>query len=333
MTTPGNTPQSPCGWEPDAPCLTGPGGPCCPDTTTDPAIGIRAKRIAASLIWRLTGLQYGCCEVTVRPCKPKTCDPLQLSRLIYWDSRLNRLGQAGNLGVLSYFPTLIGGEVYNISCGCPTGCCKCVADCEVKLPGPICAVSNVTVDGVTLDPAWYRVVDGNTLVFNHILKADPGYAAGIATENALGVLEATMPDSTGTAAPFVPNLAQEAKFASYCPPCQDYNLPAGEIGTWTVTYTIGTPVPEDVNFAAGLYACEIAKALTNDASCGLSPRVKNVVRQGQNVAFFDPTVLANFGLTGIPIVDDIIRAVNPYRMAQTSRVWFPGKTSTVRRDT
>ena len=186
-------------------------------------------------------MQFGTCEITVRPCKPKTCDPITLSQLIYWDSRayLQFGPGAYNLGVLSFFPTLIDGQVFNIQCGCPSGCCTCESDCEVKLPGPIASISNVTVDGVVLDPSWYRVVDGNTLVFNHILVTDSEYSAAIATENQLGALEAENVDSASPARTFVPDLVTEAKFASYCPSCQDYNLPAGEIGTWTVTYWPG----------------------------------------------------------------------------------------------
>src|ERR1700742_1225507 len=301
------TPPGPCGWDPDAPCTS---GPCCADSTADPAIAARAKTIAADLIWRLTGMQFGTCEITVRPCKPKQCDPITLSQLIYWDSRayLQFGAAAANLGVLSFFPTLIDGQVYNIACGCPQGCCKCEADCEVTLPGPIAAISNVTVDGVVLDPSMYRGMDGHKLVFNHTLVTDPNYAANLATENTLGALEAENVDSASPPGTFVPDAVTEAKFASFCPPCQDYNLPAGQIGTWTVTYTIGTPVPDLVNFAAGLYACEIAKALVGDKSCGLPERVQQVARQGVSVTFMDPTALANQGLTGLVLGAQIIRA-------------------------
>lgn len=277
------TPTAPCGWLPAAPCSS---GPCCPDTT-DPIIQAQANAIASAIINRLTGFQFGCCEITVRPCKPRTCDPVTLAELIYWDSRAYLQWGAPNMGVLSFFPTLIGGEVFNIGCGCPMGCCTCEADCEVKLPGPICAVSDVTVDGVVLAPSLWRVMDGNTLI--------------IASD--------------------------------HCPGCQDYNLAAGAVGTWTVTYTVGTPVPVEVNFAAGLYACEVAKALVNDKSCALPNRVQQVARQGTTVLFKDPTALVNAGLTGLDLVDQIIRAVNPNQLTQPPRVWFPGKLATVRRDT
>lgn len=322
------TPSAPCGWAPAAPCSSGP----CSGETSDPAVQAQAESLAAAIIWRLTGMRHGCCEITVRPCKPKTCDPIQLAKLIYWDSRAYLQFGAPNLGVLSFFPTLIDGQIYNIQCGCPTGCCKCEADCEVNLPGPICSISNVTVDGVVLDPSMYRVMDGNRLIFNHILVSDSHYTADLAIENALYTAQATIPDSAGTPVPFVPDLVTEAKFASFCPPCQDYNLPAGEIGTWTVTYSIGVPVPDELNFAAGLYACEIAKSLVGDKSCVLPARVQQVARAGVSTTFVDPLTLTMAGLTGIPLVDTIIKAINPNGLTSSSRVWFPGKTSTVRRD-
>lgn len=321
------TPYAPCGWTPTAI----PGSPCCSDLT-DPAIVDQANTIAAAVIWGLTGRQFGCCSMTVRPCKPKTCDPITLSQLIYWDSRAYLQFGAPNLGVLSFFPTLIDGQVYNIQCGCPTGCCTCEADCEVSLPGPICAVANVTVDGVVLDPSLYRVVDGRKLIFNHVLVGNASYAADIVQENALGTLEATMPDRVGTPVPFVPDLATEAKYASYCPPCQDFNLANGQIGTWSVTYSVGVPVPNEANFAAGLYAQEVAKALLNDTTCALPERVAAITRQGVTTAFWDPTKLVENGLTGLKIVDQIIKLLNPNQLTQPARVWFPGRSNAVRRD-
>lgn len=322
------TPFVPCGWEP----TPVPGASC--SDTEDPTILLQAQTLATAILYSLTGRQFGCCSLTVRPCKPRTCDPLQLSQIIYWDTRNYLTGGAPNLGVLSFFPTLINGEIYNISCGCPTGCCKCTADCEVALPGPVCTVTDVTVDGVSLDPSWYRVVDGNTLIFNHILVSDTtDYAAAIATENELYSLEAENVDSAGQPRTYTPDLVREAKYASYCPSCQDYNLPAGEIGTWTVTYSVGTPVPAELNFAAGLYANEIRKSLTGDKNCQLPARVQQVARQGISTTFIDPLTLTDAGLTGIPLVDQIIRALNPHQLASSPRVWFPGKLTTVRRDT
>lgn len=324
------SPFVPCGWTPTPGVCSS--GPCCPDTS-DPSLAAQANAIATAIIYRLTGMQYGCCEVTVRPCKPRQCDPITLSQLIYWDSRAYLQFGAPNMGVLSFFPTLVGGEVFNISCGCPQGCCKCTADCEVLLPGPICSISNVTIDGITIDPSMYTVYDGNKLVFLHALVGASNYAAEIIDENEIGTLQAEDVDSAGTSSVFEPDLVTEAKYASVCPSCQDYNLSLGNPGTWSVTYSVGTPVPAEVNLAAGLYACEIGKLLVGDKSCGLPSNVQQVARQGVSVLFQNPLLLADAGLTGIPMIDTIIRTVNPNRLTQAPRVWYPGRTATVRRET
>lgn len=266
--------MTPCGWNPD---FTGcRSGPCCPDIDASPVEKQLASDIAVNLLWRLTGMQFGCCELTVRPCKPDTCKPFNLNDLVYWSSKLASRG-SGNLGVLSYFPTLIDGQVYNIACGCPQGCCTCRPDCSFLLPGPVCEITAVTVGGLELEPEDYTLYDDSLLVFLN----------------------------------------------DTCPPCQNYNVAAGEVGSWSVTYSIGTPVPVEVNYAAGLLACELAKSMIGDKTCALPDRVQAVARQGIDIAFFDPIAFANEGLTGLPVVDSVIRAVNPYRLKSPSRVWSP----------
>lgn len=269
---------APCGWVPDSVCPT---GPCCPGSEDfDPDILALANTVATNLIWRLTGMQFGCCPVTVRPCKPESCKPQSLQDIIYWDQRRGLDGT--NMGVMSYFPTLIDGAVFNIACGCNQGCCTCKSDCEVLLPGPVCAITNVTVGGIVRNPSTYKLFSGNKLVFFKDLEGN-----------------------------------------SNCPPCQDYNLPLGGLNTWSVTYTIGRPVPAEANLAAGLYACELGRLLSNDKSCSLPAQVQSLSRQGIDFAFADPFLLAKEGLTGIPTVDLIIKSLNPERITRPSRVWSP----------
>lgn len=117
-----------------------------------------------------------------------------------------------------------------------------------------------------------------------------------------------------------------------CPRQQNYNEPAGVEGTWTVTYTIGEPLPPGANLMAGLYACELAKAFLPDGNCGLSQRVQSIARQGIDIVLPDPIALAEHGLTGVPVVDLWVKSLNPYRMAQRPRVWSPD-LPVVRRET
>lgn len=279
--------NTPCGWVPDFTGCTA--GPCCPDIDEQTPAAIAAKTLATTLasqiLWMLTGRRFGCCEITVRPCKPLTCDPLTLADIIYWDNR--PWPGDGTMGVLGFFPTLVGGEVFNISCGCPVGCCKCRSSCEVLLPGPVCDITSVVVGAVTLTAADYTVYNHNRLVFLN----------------------------------------------DTCPDCQNYDKTLGADGTWSVTYTLGEPVTPELNWAAGQFACELAKAMLSDKSCALPARVQNVARQGIDVAFFDPTEFANAGLTGLPLVDLVIRAVNPYRVAEASYVWSPDLAKQFRRET
>lgn len=265
--------NAPCGWVPDfTGCRT---GPCCPDVAANPVEKALAAQIASEILWALTGRRFGCCSIKVRPCKPETCDPINLNDIVY-DSRLASRG-SGNLGVLSYFPTLVDGQVFNIACGCPMGCCKCRPGCSFRLPGPVCDITEVKVDGSVLAPMDYKIYDNATLVFLN----------------------------------------------DTCPPCQNYDLDDAEVGTWSVTYTLGVPVPASLNYAAGLLACELAKSMIGDKSCALPDRVQAVARQGVDIAFFDPIAFANEGLTGLPVVDTIIRALNPNRLKSASTVWSP----------
>jgi|PlaIllAssembly_1097288.scaffolds.fasta_scaffold00252_5 hypothetical protein len=104
------------------------------------------------------------------------------------------------------------------------------------------------------------------------------------------------------------------------PECQDFNVNAGEIGSWEVTYLTGRPVPVGGQIAAGVYSCEILKALCDDDACSLPARVQTVTRQGVTVGFLDPMTFLEDGLTGVYIVDMWIRSVNPYGAKQRARI-------------
>lgn len=117
-----------------------------------------------------------------------------------------------------------------------------------------------------------------------------------------------------------------------CPDCQDYNLPLGMDGTWSVTYRIGEPLPPGANMVAGLYACELSRAAARDTSCGLPIGARALVAGDVPLDLLDPILLAQNGMTGVRVVDDWIKAVNPYQMASRPRVWSPD-LPVVRRET
>lgn len=157
--------STPCGITPDLATVC-PTGACCPGSPDfSPTIATVAADMAASILWALTGRRFGCCEITVRPCRPSSAcgDTLPLPELIYYFDRYGR--GLDNLGVtFGFVPLLEDGAVFNVACGC-VGKCKCKADCEVYLPGPICAITEVKIAAAIINPANYTVYDHNKLVF------------------------------------------------------------------------------------------------------------------------------------------------------------------------
>lgn len=107
------------------------------------------------------------------------------------------------------------------------------------------------------------------------------------------------------------------------PTRQDLRVADDQPGGWAVTYERGVPVPKAGRVAAGVYACEVAKAMAADGTCRLPRRVQSVVRQGVQQTFTDPVRLARDGLTGLPEVDQWLGTVNPYRLPRDTVVWSP----------
>lgn len=106
------------------------------------------------------------------------------------------------------------------------------------------------------------------------------------------------------------------------PTCQDLTAGPEEAGAFTVTYQLGIPVPPGGQYAAGVYACELLAACVG-GTCRLPKRVQTVTRQGVTLAFLDPGDYLKDGLTGVPEVDQWIRAVNPDQLRGRSRVYSP----------
>ncbi|MFJ8934028.1 hypothetical protein ACIRLA_46435 [Streptomyces sp. NPDC102364] len=106
------------------------------------------------------------------------------------------------------------------------------------------------------------------------------------------------------------------------PGCQRLDLDLTEPDTWAVDYVRGVPVPEGGKRAAGILACEFAKACTGDKRCRIPANVSQVTRDG--VAYtFDPTTFYDNGKTGIPEVDLWLSAVNPHHSVRPSGVYTP----------
>lgn len=100
---------------------------------------------------------------------------------------------------------------------------------------------------------------------------------------------------------------------------QDFSFPAGSTGTWSVTYMQGQAVPDDLNDAAGLYACQVGAAATG-GSCQLPNRVQSVTRTGLDIQFIDPGDFLQENRTGYSAVDSIIATYNPDGLRQRARI-------------
>lgn len=134
---------APCGWDiPDPLC-------CDTWTTLSPAVKAAANDYAATILWAATGRQYGLCEVTVRPCGMRKCQ----------DGSAEFFGYDWSGG--TWVPYIFEGQWFN--CACPGMCC-CDPRCQVRLMGPVEAIAEVTIGGIAVDPATYRVDDNHWLV-------------------------------------------------------------------------------------------------------------------------------------------------------------------------
>lgn len=130
--------------------------PCLTDGTPIPQPLIDSAILTASqFLWAVTGRQFGCCTVPIRPCRAcrdECCLP---------DGGFG-FGSYG--GGYPFFPVhQADGTWINVSCNCQDQC-SCTNLCEIPLPFPVCSVDQVTIDGVVVDPSTYRVDDFKTLV-------------------------------------------------------------------------------------------------------------------------------------------------------------------------
>lgn len=101
------------------------------------------------------------------------------------------------------------------------------------------------------------------------------------------------------------------------PVCQNMTAAPDEVGTFEVTYGLGTPVPEALAIATAILACEYAKHL-GGGQCALPAKMTRLSRQGVEIEVAPPDP-AN-GTTGIRMVDDVVSTLNPGGLRQPPRV-------------
>jgi hypothetical protein len=104
------------------------------------------------------------------------------------------------------------------------------------------------------------------------------------------------------------------------PACQDMAAPDTAVGTLSVSVQRGALVDGLGAYAAGLLACEYAKACSGK-KCRLPSGVTNVTRQGVTMEIASTAFPG--GLTGIREVDIVIKRYNPHGLTRPSAVWSP----------
>lgn len=107
------------------------------------------------------------------------------------------------------------------------------------------------------------------------------------------------------------------------PVWQDVATDNAAVGAFTVTYTVGLPIPTILEQMAGILALEVARALSGSSACRLPSRATELIRQGVTVSLTDPTWILEHGFTGITEVDLAIRMYNPTGQAAPSQAYIP----------
>lgn len=105
------------------------------------------------------------------------------------------------------------------------------------------------------------------------------------------------------------------------PICNDLNLDDDQVGTWSVTFRTGVPVPALGQLAVAELGVEVAKFLACDTSCTLPRPLQSIARQGLNVTLLDPNKVYADGKLGLYFCDLFIQTYNPNRLRRRSRAY------------
>lgn len=127
-------------------------------------LGPDAALVESALLWAsrrvfmATGYQFfGCCEATIRPCRQQTCGVVSatLPDGFPWTSWLQP----------EQLPAWASGLVPVWACSCSADDCSCTSWDRIPLPLlPAREVVSVQIDGDTLDPSSYTLVDSAWLL-------------------------------------------------------------------------------------------------------------------------------------------------------------------------
>ena len=224
------------------------------------------------------------------------------------------------------------GRVFGV---CPVEVRPCRGDCagasaRSTFGGPIAASSGLGTSGgapwspVLIGGEWFNVSCGSCLGAG--CACDEEGPAAIRLPGPVVEVDAVIVDGV-TLDPSAYSVDRRSILrrldGGTWPTCQRLDLPAGEPGTWVVEYARGVAVPVGGQIAAGLLACELAKAMCGDSTCQLPRRVTSVTRQGVSIgAVLDPFEDLRDGRTGIWAIDSWVASVNA-PAPRASRVLSP----------
>src|SRR5690606_3817723 len=94
-------------------------------TSTREEMKAAHEQAAVDLLWNWTGGVFGVCTEAIRPCRTG-CDGNAEWASTFWgrgpgmDPGFPRLGSG--FGGAGFYPVLVSGKWFNISCGCLSGC-------------------------------------------------------------------------------------------------------------------------------------------------------------------------------------------------------------------
>lgn len=277
---------------------------CCPglpDGTTFDAFLEQIAIAASQTLYMLSGQQFsGVCEETVRPCTPGGCASwlnLGVGIIPGWGSGGETWGGGVSGGGLPF--TGPGWYDYGSDYG-TNAICGCQPLSQILLGYPVDQILEVTIDGVVVDPATYRVDEWRYLV----------RTADVATS------------------PPTPR---------WWPNCQNMQVNAGDPGSFVVTYTHGVAPPYAGGLAASQLACQMAQQCAG-RDCMLPVGTTKVIRQGVQIergllaSWLKRDASGQTGWqTGLIFVDAFLTAYNPNALRSRPTVWSPDLVKMPRR--
>lgn len=241
----------------------------------------RVIRAATEIVWWLSGRRFGQCSVKIRPCRSMAAERCQ-SDIIQWPFT----APWGGMGYYPSLPYRARGAWYN-AWGCTHyGGCDCRPTNRMRLPKrPVCSVDEVMVDG---EPLIGPADEGSGIETAQYRVDDFRWL--VRTDGESWLLD------------------------------QDLDLDDTEVGTWSVTFTYGRPVPEAGWLAVRELAHEMLKSFAG-AACALPQRVQSVTYENATVSMIDPQTFLTEGRTGLYLVDLFIKAVNPDGKQNKARIF------------